>query len=1769
MAVTCFSMLFTTVASAATLDEAKADLLTALEAVYDAGANVQGVGFTFTNGSNAVSGTIALAITDLTADGLIYNAAVAFSTLLATSGFITTGTTTDNTSLHWWSMIYKWARDNADFAPYAYVVALFTNMLTTAGIIRTDAFTRDRTENSSTSPTATTVTTTVTRTEMAAIRSYGDIANLLPRTNVTTAHRYAITGARVSSGTPRYHYFNSAVTVSSPTTATTQLNNLKAYNDYFFTGLLDTDLTALNETEMNDLVAANAAAVAKVSAFTVMDLMKIFPDYTAAKNFIELCQLYQYYFSVDALVAFADKVNSGDYDKDDVPEMEGIWNVQKPHYDLVAPAVANSSDLLALLATRGLDLDAVNQARATLKYDIEFRTLTLSKEHIDDLYDNYYADDRYDYIDYGSTVLQSLYAEFNSALQILATYPANVVADVFTEGTGYMSDFIADLLYIAEYIDFDVIATDHIAYYNSITYGDFTETSSLDVLAKLNETEARYAADIAAYNAAVATLDPADLDVLYGDFEQTIADVTDRLYRIIATRFTEQVNAAMYAYGGSGIGSVNWANVSDLNRIFKVLNSSEYGTDEENVIYKKLKNTGYLTQETKDDYDSLCTTILNEYIAFLNGNGLLLFAQTELDDTYPTREARSDDTARVEGEDYQVTEQGLLDTIDAIDNLITNDNILGLLGVDGGLADLLNNMISGLYTDATVNSLIYFLYDAVFGAFADIFGNLPSSVDGNSLSYKKNLKEVSNDIKLYIYPDQMAAQITDTRFASAKSTIGSISLNSNVLISSWDGMKNADDTWKVNWGIDAETNSEAKEDRFRAALAEGLTGLAPLVYSIFAETGHNATSKEMVCAASVCKVDINFVFSDNAGYAKTLVPIFELLGIPQDKIPSTTEIKALGTDKDMRGLVDAILDPIIYFIDEIFAKDPLGIILDILPNLAFSLAMDKVPETLAGLNIKLGYNGSAAGSSFSDAFDIDIPGIVNFSDLGLDMTSIDGVLAFVGDLLGISFPSINTGALATLGTMTTQSSKRPSGTRNYIEADRADVLYFLLDYLLGAIKNSPEILDVFLGEGDNSKSAFKTALAELLNLDEEVLAALLAELGIVLMDDGGKTLPDIVNDILANATADTDDAIAAIVELFAPATGDDRYAKKDIDWMYTDYADINEPLPVDFQVQYGKYWTRAKAANVVDNINEYLSNLLKLLGIVNPATGKAYDSVEDLLGSILGNTLYTTDLLETLVTLVSDLLYSLGLDDETLTALLKELGIDLSCWGTFGSALDDSDRDAFAAALAELMEIDDAALAALLAELGINLSDWGTAAAFKGLFKDGDGNRDTFMADIAGLLGLDEATLVALSAEFGIDLMDWSTGATFKDSDRDTFIADIAGLLGLDETTLADLFKELSIDPTTWGKANFKGAFADGDRDAFVAALAELLTPLYPLLECLLIGEDFYAVDGALHIAGYDGYAWGIVPIFEALGAEMLSTDDYKAAVAADPNALITALLNPLLDVLDDIYADPLAQIMDKIGNALYFVMTGGLDASANNLIQAVNVVLDTIRPIYGVTLLPDLKFGLVETFELLIDLLNSALGIEFAVPFEVPDLESLLAGGTMTSSPSANGETAYKVDFDPADLFTVIARLLVKFVFYKDNVIELVNMLLNANVILEASADALISILYAVREYYGPERDDIDYALGIFYEIFYYSKDIIEETNGAIDQINNLWNSITNLVETVLPEDFIEKFKEFLGDNGIIDWDTGLLPSGLIGFFQKIIDFFNKIIDFFKNLFS
>lgn len=193
-------------------------------------------------------------------------------------------------------------------------------------------------------------------------------------------------------------------------------------------------------------------------------------------------------------------------------------------------------------------------------------------------------------------------------------------------------------------------------------------------------------------------------------------------------------------------------------------------------------------------------------------------------------------------------------------------------------------------------------------------------------------------------------------------------------------------------------------------------------------------------------------------------------------------------------------------------------------------------------------------------------------------------------------------------------------------------------------------------------------------------------------------------------------------------------------------------------------------------------------------------------------------------------------------------------------------------------------------------------------------------------------------------------------------LLDLLVLLGIDaspkgvakaiETDYPDAYNAL-IKADSWSKVskNISWGFYNGSRRGFQNAFLAVLRPLNPLLKVVLAGEDLVIAD-AITLKGADGYNTGVIPILEALGCKESSIKTYTQYVSDNSkDALLNNIAEPVFDLLDEIFDNPVKTLTRVLPNIIYFINSGSLEKCLSNLLIPVTALTSRMSGVVNMEL--------------------------------------------------------------------------------------------------------------------------------------------------------------------------------------------------------------------------
>lgn len=1132
--------------------------------------------------------------------------------------------------------------------------------------------------------------------EDSAILRYDSIADMpdqiVTSRTYTTAHTvksYDVTsGSGCSSTTTTYYYY----TISSFGTSDSSMpkTTLSEFRDY-----LDTN-AAIFGYDTDALIALGSDAIQNhilqlTNGYTSMNnqlgsavYAKFFgndydvPGMTAKLNTAQ--DIITYLPVSEEIEALA----STDYTQLSTTEIRALYTEISQKVNAYDGADAEAK---AYIEAKGFDIAAVRVYMEDLLNEVEIQELTALKEKLDGnipVYEAYNEDD----VISGATLkaeLELALADLDAFKAALNSYKAENVEKVI--GGEYLAEVTALRTEIQRLLNIDGYNSrfkDKYQYYLETVYAATSpDASSSDIIAGLKDYDEWYKGLEALAAEIEAVLGSETADKILTTLNDEMLAHREECYNILGGRFENQVALAADLFDQC---KVDGAKV-DITTIdtYKALRKSLDLIEKE--IYDFLTGNGEYTfsQTTLDDYARIYEDIYADYLAFTATGGFDRYETAVIDDI--VREPSDSDIVR--DKDYVVTDEKVEEIIKLLDKTLGSEEFNALTGVD--LEDTITGVLDNLYTDSFINTVVQYIYPIVANEFVKVWATLPESitiedVDTGLLGLKADVEcdlslysveDAMKAIGLYLFPTTLAENIQDQypQVAEVLSKATSAATTEN---NPWEdpAICDEDGNLALNWGV---TDRESFVDAAVAALS----GLEPLLLALLSNREMNLSNKIGTGSGSakvsiitlnltVDPIDLVLTASANPGYNNAVAPILEALGL------TAPDGNTFASTRDI--LEKGLLDPITELL-ETLASAPVETVAKILPNIAYAATVGLIEPLLGMLKTNINYTTNAkydaqvTSGTLNDVYKSEEPIAINLADmidlssLGVDISSFDAIVDLVEGLLGFELPEIDNGKAASLGTLTWKDTVRSEKTYNYgeagkaafIEANKADVLLFVLDYAINALSQEGFI--------------------------DEIAGAFGAETPV--------ELPDIVNQIIYNVTVNGDNAIAAVAELVFPQ--DYTEPEKDINWLKTSGE-------TGSAVVYSEYWTKEKANYVAENLPSFVDNIISIFGV--KVNGVKVKTLSELVDGYIGN-LYSADTLNSLAKTIGDALGSAGLPRGLTDILKDQLGIDLAYWNNWTAEFETGDKDAFVNALADLLKPFTAVLELVLngKDLSITVTD--------------------------------------------------------------------------------------------------------------------------------------------------------------------------------------------------------------------------------------------------------------------------------------------------------------------------------------------------------------------------------------------------------------------------------------------------------------------------------
>lgn len=406
-----------------------------------------------------------------------------------------------------------------------------------------------------------------------------------------------------------------------------------------------------------------------------------------------------------------------------------------------------------------------------------------------------------------------------------------------------------------------------------------------------------------------------------------------------------------------------------------------------------------------------------------------------------------------------------------------------------------------------------------------------------------------------------------------------------------------------------------------------------------------------------------------------------------------------------------------------------------------------------------------------------------------------------------------------------------------------------------------------------------------------------------------------------------------------------------------------------------------------------------------------------------------------LVEILRWLFDTLKLNKQSLPQLMKDLGGNESNISTDTlSGLLDNDTDALVGTIILLftpakLNAPQMMLYPEIAQTVVQFTPNLTEENYKKVLNEIDDLLDDFVKEGGSYRSIEALLSNAIYTNTNINaLLTGIYGAMEKEG-----LLDLLVLLGIDATpkgVAKSIEKDYPnaydalIKAESWSKVqkNISWGFYNGSRRGFQNAFLAVLRPLNPLLKVVLAGEDLVVAD-AITLKGADGYNTGVIPILEALGCKDVSIKTYTQYINDNSkDALLDNIAEPVFDLLDEIFDNPVKTLTRILPNVVYFLNSGSLEKCLSNLLIPVTALTSRMSGVVNMELETNALTKELELNKLLGGMLEGT-GMKIA-EF---DINSLAGIGTKTEKQSKstfNGNYV-KYSYVEADQTGVLLTLL------------------------------------------------------------------------------------------------------------------------------------------------
>ena len=602
-----------------------------------------------------------------------------------------------------------------------------------------------------------------------------------------------------------------------------------------------------------------------------------------------------------------------------------------------------------------------------------------------------------------------------------------------------------------------------------------------------------------------------------------------------------------------------------------------------------------------------------------------------------------------------------------------------------------------------------------------------------------------------------------------------------------------------------------------------------------------------------------------------------------------------------------------------------------------------------------------------------------------------------------------------------------------------------------------------------------------------------------------------------------------------------KFDYQDPSWLFTEYADTDYLVTAltlsklfDTDPYAGTMWTREMAAELVENIESFINDMLYLLGL--EINGIKITDLRSLIHALVGGMLFSQDMMNRLTALLGQIKPLLDKydPDRAIADFIKKLtDIDLHAWDAYapGGEYENGKDWGFSTDVTEEAvdangEIFEKALIELLSPLAPGMA-WMLADSDLTFFVEGDGlgeNADPIQLTIPGAEGYKYA-LVPLFEALNIDGSPKNLTQNLRDGD----ICDPA-------VYTANVKEDVSFAVT--GVVHPLVAMIQKLMDSTATQLLELFPSIVYFINCNGIDT---VVKNLIHSILIIGNA--AEPMKEQISQLVYDEQGIDLYRTLNLEKLIREKLYTLIGVTEN----DVKKIYEQCGGT--WTAVDGLE---------------------------DFDFRLL--FSIALAAVNNLLA-KNGFPFKFTSIAALavneLTHGYVRSFDSLTGKTAYTMVMDKTidkyclgDLLSILIRIMLKFLSVDGNADALVALIKTKAEINGVGEVAVSAFLHLLAGYMGTLGGFEVAMLSIYYTVYGASTasgkgveaydHVNDELGEVVDHLLNLDNDIARAVMQALLKAADENIGDIIGTKG-------LAGNGLIRFFIQIYNWLVTIINFVR----